>query len=182
MLVQKDDSTKLYLIDSSNYGLVPSKGLSAGYECCTNPMQMEEMITDIVKELIMRQEMLKRGEWQCEQYAQLCLLIDDIREFLDAMTDKTAKMVQAIVGNGKGLGILIIVAGKASDINMLSGANPIVVKILFGQNGLVLSGVPAQYSYFQGMLSLEARTKELADGDGLIYQQGNVQRIRLVKE
>ena len=110
------------------------------------------------------------------------MLVDDIQDFLNQADDQCWKWLRSIVINGKELGLILVAAGRSSDVKKLADMEPIVSKIIAGQNGLAVSGGASMYDYYMNNLSYEEKVTELKSSQGLLYHNGTTEKIKLVEE
>ena len=90
--------------------------------------------------------------------------------------------MNSITANGKELGLIVIAAGRVSDITKLSDMDPIVRRFISGQNGLAISGNAMMHSYYYNDLNYEEKNAELKAGQALLYNHGTAEKIKLVEE
>lgn len=113
------------------------------------------------------------------KYELLCIIIDDLKEFVDSVTDANKLSMERICRLAKHLGVIVICAGRVADIAKYNEIESLTRVIVANQNGLVLDGSPAQYGFFQNNLKYNERDIELEEGNAYAFINGKCSKIKL---
>ena len=77
-----------------------------------------------------------------------------------------------------GLGVIVICAGRVSDISHYNEIESLTRVIVANQNGLVLGGAPAQYPYFRNNLKYSEKEIEAGEGNAYAFNDGICRKER----
>jgi len=178
----------IYMIDSGREGLKEVSDIAERYANCSDNEATGSLLQDIVVQLLERQKKLeasdaeKAADEKSEDETMLCILVDDLQDFTEKTEDRNWNMLRSIVINGKNLGVIVIAAARSSDVSSRLNTDPLISKLVAGQNGLAISGTAALYNYYPNHLSLDERTKELEETEAYLFVKGDAVKIRLMQE
>lgn len=113
------------------------------------------------------------------KYELLCIVIDDLKDFVDCVSDANKLSMERICRLAKHLGVIVLCAGRVADITKYNEIESLTHVIIANQNGLVLDGSPSQYGFFQNNLKYNERDVELEEGDAYVFANGKCYRIKL---
>lgn len=190
MLKAGQFDNRFYIIDSTRKGLSVLMGDAEEYVRSDDLAGVDGLLKMLIQELIKRQTEESEGKANqgsskgIDGYPQLCLLIDDLKETIELVDqdDNVYKRLNALVKNAAGLGLILIACSRAEDVKALQTTNPIVSKLVSGQNGLAVSGSALLHSYYQQTnLGFAERSEELKAGFGLLYGNGQVRKVKLME-
>ena len=194
MLKAGSFQNQIYVIDSTQKGLSSLMEDAQDYTRSDDLAGVDSIFTKLIKELIERQkaqsvtkgrqnDSFDNDQWILS-YPQICLLIDDLGETIELVDqdDNVYKRLNALVKNAVGLGLILIAAACAQDVKEMYTTNPIVSKLVGGQNGLAVSGSASLHSYYQQKnLGFEEKTTELKNRFGLLYDNGEAHKVKLME-
>lgn len=115
------------------------------------------------------------------KYELLCIVIDDLKDFVDSVSDANKLSMERICRLAKHLGVIVLCAGRVADITKYNEIESLTRVIVANQNGLVLDGSPAQYAFLQNNLKYNERDVELEDGNAYMFVAGKCSKIKLPK-
>ena len=78
-----------------------------------------------------------------------------------------------------GLGVIVICAGRVSDISHYNEIESLTRVIVANQNGLALGGTPAQYPFFRNDLKYSEKDVEAGEGNAYSFVDGVCRKIKL---
>lgn len=177
ILSTKGSENEIFVIDSARRALESLEIISKAYTIDTNCEKTEQMLTEIIEELLVRQ----KEDYQ-KNYTQICILIDDIHEFVSEAGEQAWKRLRGIVCNGTDLGVIVIAAGRVTDISKLADIDSIVGKMVSAQNGFAISGSPSMHSYYVNDCAYDEKNVELKQYMGLLYHNGITEKIKIMEQ
>lgn len=172
------DDTKVFVFDSPSGSLQSIREAVYSYASVEDDAAVSAMLDELVGYLNER----KRAQNQARQidgdafdeqafienYELLCLVVDDLREFVDKVSDASKNTMERICRMAQGLGVMVLTAGRMADISKYNEIESLTRVIVANQNGLITDGTPAQHDYFQNDLKFTDRDAEA--GEGLTYR------------
>lgn len=180
---------KLYLFDSSRGALKGLASLAKGYGAAGNDMQMTQMLGEIVEQLNLRKRAQNQargmaGEGFSEEefiagYEQICLFIDDLKEFVDAVSDNNKNAMERICRLAQGLGVLVFAAGRVSDLERYNEIESLTRCIVANQNTVGLGGSAGLHTFLRNDLNYKEKDAEAGEGNGYLFADGHCCKIKL---
>lgn len=191
MILTRFSETKVFVFDSSAGALQALKASAYKYAQSNDDMQVTAMLEELVEFLNVR----KRAQNQARQvegdsfdekefitnYEMLCIVIDDLKEFVDDVSDMNKNSMERICRLAQNLGVIVLSAGRMSDISKYNEIESLTRVIVGNQIGLTVSGTPAQYGFFQNNLKYNERDLEAGEGNGYVYVNGKCSKIKLIQ-
>ena len=179
--------SKIFIFDSPSKALQGIQDSVYKYAC----VEDDVAVTTILDELVSYLNERKKAQNQARQidgdkkkkktfisdYELLCIVIDDLKEFVDKVSDNSKNTMERICRMAQDLGVIVLCSGRMSDIAKYNEIESLTRVIVGNQNGLVMNGTPAQHSYFQNNLKFTDR--DLEAGEGLSYQFANGKCIKI---
>ena len=183
--------TELYVFDGTSSSLASLKASAHKYASCTDNDAVTEMLTEVVEHLNVR----KRAQNQARQvegdsfdekafistYPMLCIVIDDLKEFVDAVSDANKNSMERICRLAQNLGVIVLTAGRMSDVSKYNEVESLTRVIISNQNGIAVAGTPAQMGFFQNNLKYTEKDAEPGEGNGYLFINGKCSRIKLIQ-
>ena len=183
--------TKLFVFDSKSASL---QSLASGvhkYTGVGDDGAVGEMLAELVGYLNER----KRSQNQARaidggsfdekefisRYEMLCIVIDDLKEFVDTVSDNNKNAMERICRMAQDLGVVVLCAGRMTDISKYNEIESLTRVIVGNQNGLVMNGTPAQHSYFQNNLKYTERDAEAGEGLSYMYAGGKCIKVKFMQ-
>jgi len=190
MVCNKFPQSKLYVFDGQKKALADIKDKAHKYVFVDDTAEVTEAIDEIINHLNQRKTAQNSARQNCnvfdekefiQSYPLLCIIIDDLREFVDAVTNEDKDSMERICRLAQNLGVVVLCGGRVTDITQYNEIESLTRVIVSAQNGLVVSGTPAQHSYFQNNLTYSEKDKEAGDGFGYIYENGKCYKAKLIR-
>ncbi len=190
-LLRTNEDNRFYVFDGLRGSLSSLSSSAEHYALCNDDDGVNSMLADLVDQLNIRKRAQnaarqEQGDTLDEKqfiasYPQLCIIIDDLKEFVDAVSDASRNSMERICRLAQNLGVLVICAGRFSDLAKYNEIESLTRVIIANQNGIALNGTPAQYAFFQNNLKYNERDNEAGEGFGWIYLNGKCQRFRIME-
>ena len=180
--------TKTVVFDSKSKSLSELKESADFYAAADDDAGVSDILNKLVDELNTRkrqQNAAKKDspEFDEKEYSlsfeQTAIVIDDLKEFVDTVSDNNRNTTERICRMAGGLGIIVICAGRASDISRYNEIESLTRVIVANQNGLALGGTPAQYPYFRNNLKYSEKDIEAGEGNAYSFIDGICRKIKL---
>lgn len=187
VLWSKNEKNLVYVIDSKKRGLQSFMKTAKKYAVVDEVQNVEGLFREILQEMIKRQTAYQKAESEnstfngdefIKAYPQICIVIDDITEFMEYAGENNYDRLNAIAAQRNPVGTIILGAIRQQDLKE-NQYDTMLNKLVSGQNALVISGVALTYDCLQNDLGYEEKVKELTDGQGLLFQQGHCVRVKL---
>ena len=113
-------------------------------------------------------------------YEQICIFIDDLKEFVDSVSNENKNSMERISRLAQGLGVLIFAAGRAADLARYNEIESLTRVLIGNQKGIVLGGSPSLCSFFINDLNYQEKVRELKEGEAYLYDKGTCRKIKPV--
>lgn len=184
LLLSRADN-QIYIFDTPSGAQCALQDSAADYCVFSDAEAVERILQTIVEELNTRARARAEAE-QTEDYCaetwlaerpQLCLLIDDLRAFVDEVSDDARDTMDRICQMAGGLGIIVAAAACGEDIESYSYRDVLTHTMLESQNGIAVSGAASMYYYFHADSRLE-QSGTLAPQDAFLFSANTCSRIR----
>lgn len=182
--------TKTFVFDSSSSSLGKIKDMAYKYSVSNDDAQVSAMLSELVEHLNVR----KRAQNQARKdqggtldekqfildYELLCIIVDDIKDFVDSVSDASKNSMERICRLAQNLGVIFICAGRMADVSKYNEIESLTRVIVANQIGITTGGSPAQFGFFQNNLKYNEREIEVGEGNGLLYQNGKCMKIKKI--
>ena len=190
-MVQKSfEDTKTFVFDSSSKDLQDLQDGSHKYAASDDDVAVTGMFEELVGFLNER----KRAQNQARQiegdafdekrfisnYEMLCIVIDDLKDFVDKVSDANKNSMERICRMAQDLGVIVLCSGRMADISKYNEIESLTRVIVGNQNGLVMNGTPAQHSYFQNNLKFTDRDLEAGEGLSYLFINGKCSKLKMM--
>ncbi len=191
MISARFNETKIFVFDSISKSLQDTNTSAYKYSIVSDDAVVTEMLNELVGFLNAR----KNAQNQAKQidgdsfnekafiskYEMLCIVIDDLKEFVDSVSDANKNTMERICRLAQNLGVIVLSAGRVADISKYNEIETLTRCIVGNQNGLALDGSPAQHSYFQNNLKFTERDLEAGEGFCYHFSGGKCNKIKIMK-
>ena len=191
MVQRQFPDTKVFLFDSTAKAMQNLHTSVHKYAVADDDTAVSAMLDELVGYLNDR----KRAQNQARQiegdafdekafianYEMLCIVIDDLKDFVDKVTDTGKNTMERICRMAQGLGVIVLCSGRMSDIAKYNEIESLTRVIVGNQNGLVTGGTPAQHSYFQNNLKFTEKDLEAGEGLTYLFTGGKCTKIKLMQ-
>lgn len=189
---RKQAEDKIYVIDSLRGSLSGAVTKATAYTV----VNQEEKLTAILSELVDALNTRKRAQNQARSmaaegfseesfiadYPQLIIFIDDLKEYVDSVSDNNKNTMERICRMAQGLGVIVVAAGRVTDLERYNEIESLTRVILSNQKGIGLGGSAQLHTFFRNDLNYKEKEAELAAGEGLYYDNGHCVKMKLPME
>ena len=177
VLCRKDADTELIVFDSHAASLHTLEETAYQYAQVSDEERVTAILSGIVAKLNERKTAEKQGS-SAEDFNQICIVIDDLKDLVDSISNENKNTLERICRMAGGLAVIVIAAGRMSDMEKYSEIESLTRVIISNQNGLVMAGSPAQYPYFKNNLKYTEKGIEAGEGNGYAFINGECIKIR----
>lgn len=174
-LILSKDNQKVFVFDSEDSPISSLSSSVYRYAKTSDDATVSSMIVEIIDELNAR----KKSENSASEL--ICVVIDDIKTFVEDVSDESLASMERICRLAKQLGIIVIVAGRTSDLLKYSQIESLTRTVFLNQRGFVLDGTPAEHNYFNNNLKYNEVDVAAGEGNGYAFIDGQCIKIKLAK-
>lgn len=187
MISHGESRNKIYVIDSEKAQLKDIQDLANIYAVDNEWDSVNRMMNEIVEMLNDRkraqnQERAENPSFDeadfIAPYEQICIFIDNIRGFVDAVSEEDHNSMERICRLAEGLGVLVFAGGMSDDLAKYNEIESLTQAIISCQKGIVLSGAPNGYTFFHNSLKYNEKAVEAGQGNGYLFDGGNCEKIK----
>lgn len=182
---------QIFVFDGNKKSLIDMREKVHKYISISNDADVTEAINEIIENLnhrkkeqnLARQNSEKGFDEQkfIQSYKMICIIIDDLKEFVDGVTNENKDSMERICRLAQHLGVVVLCSGRITDISRYNEIESLTRVIVSSQNGLAVGGTPAQHSYFQNNLSYAEKDKEAGEGFGYFYENGKCFKVKIIE-
>ncbi len=190
MIKNNYSESNIYVFDSDSKSLGELSECAQRYTCDSNDENVAEILDELVNELNTRKKAQNAARSESSSfdeqqfisdYPLLCIFIDDLKEFVDKVSDGNLSSMERISRLAQGLGVLVISAGRMADISKYNEIESLTRSIVQYQKGISLGASPAQVSFFDNNLKYSEREAEPGEGDAYLFSKGKCVKIKLMQ-
>jgi len=150
-------------------------------EYITEADKVDLYLEQLVPLLQERSEQYKSG--QKKDFEPILIVIDNLKEIFDGISDKSANRLNAIVALGKGLNVNLLVAGNCDDIaKMYNQGEPFTVGMVKSQIGVLIGGCFRDHNVFKSNLHYSEVDTELNDYEAYLVIKEKATKIKVMFE
>jgi hypothetical protein len=135
--------------------------------------EMDQFMEELAAELNGRRTLDSLED--CET---VVLAIDGYKEMFDAIDDKTAARLSALVRMGKGLGVYLIATETADRINILYSVEPTIKTMVSEGIGILSGGAVKEHGAFAKNLDYTSAGTMLSIGEFCKIEDGQVIKFK----
>lgn len=179
-VISKQLQSERTIIFDNNASLKSLKNDNCKY--CSDASSFDEYIAELVPELENRRKTFQNDE--NAKFDRICILIDDLKQCFDSVTDETIKRLYAVIRIGKGLNVIVIVAGMYDEISRLSNqGEQFSCNLLSGYHSILLGGCANDHDVFKiNNLSFNEKSATLDENEGYIVVREKALRFKTMYE
>ena len=145
------------------------------------PVEFDDYLEKLVPLLQERSKLYKDGSQN--DFSPVVIVIDDLKSCFDAINDKSAQRLNAIVNLGKGLNVNLLVAGNCDDIAKLyNQGEPFTVGLVKSQINILLGGTFRDHSVFKSNLHYSEIDTQLNDYEGYVLVKEKASKFKSMFE
>lgn len=184
MLKDKNPESEIYVFDSRNEGLKNVANSVDAYCVVSDTETVDQMLTALEQKFPKRQRGLENAADVKEYVLSLkpiYIFIDDLKDFVDAVSNTQKDRMERICRFTKNLGVMIFAAGRVTDIakyNLVEGLTKAIVSC---EKCVMLSGNPGMYTFYKMKMSFAELNNEIGKGNALVYNGDSSVKIKLME-
>lgn len=188
VMEQREDN-RFFIFDSPAGVLKELHKPQRGYAVCNDAENVNKLLQELLQLLTERSKQineLKKANAQkvqefVEGLPQLCIIIDDLKIFVDSVSNEDEMCMDRICRLANGMGVIVLAAGKTTDTSGNNQIEELTRHIVEHQKGAGLDGNVKLYDYFKNNLPLTEKDQELKKGEAYIFEGGVSTRIKLME-
>lgn len=147
------------------------------------PEKFDKAIADLMPILQQRKDMYKGLSLPVDVYPEILIIIDDLLSCFEQVSNETIRRLTSIVNLGKGLNVILLVAGKNNELTKLyHGGDSLIMNLVKCAISLLIGGSVQAHGIFASDLSFVESTTELSLGDCCLIRQGKAEKIKFAEE
>lgn len=176
-LLSMKPENQLFIFDGSSNALKPINGSNVSYGSYLNDDDVSKALETIKSMLSSRAEPSNSEK----PYPPICIIINDLKSFVDYISNDNLDLIQRLYRKSKGLGLVVIASGVNTELEKRNQIEAFTVALISSQNGLVVDGCSNDYSFLKNNLSYDEKKKSVEKGVGLLYNEGKCTKLKLMK-
>ena len=192
IILNKHEDTILYVFDSEKQRLENLKNKAAHYSVHNDDESVSNSLKDIIAHLNKRKDEQKAAKKASEggfsekdfikDYPLILVLIDDIKSYVDEVTNDNVNSMERICRLAQHLGVIVIANGSITNIAKNNEIDTLTRSIVSYQNGLAVSGTPNQITFFRNNLKYNEKDVVLEAGSGYLFVNGDCKSIKYIEK
>lgn len=190
LVIKKNPDTKAFVIDSKSRSLSGLEGKVYSYRNVTDSDGLDSVFAELVGYLNVRKKAQNQARSAAgasfdekefiKDYEILLIVVDDLKEFVDEVSDAVKNSLERICRLAQQLGVMVITAGRMADISRYNEIESLTRSIVGNQNGIALGATPANITFFQNDLKYSEKDTEAGEGNGYMFVNGKCRKIKLM--
>ena len=190
MIRERFEDTILYVFDSEPRRLESLQKTAARYSVHNDNDAVTASLEDIIAMLNKRKDEQKAakaasdGKFSEEDfirdYPLILVLIDDIKNYVNDVTNDNVNSMERICRLAQNLGVMVIVNGCINDVAKNNEIDTLTRSLVSYQNGLAISGTPNQITFFRNNLKYNEKDAALEEGCGYLFVNGECKIIKYI--
>lgn len=192
MIRNRHEDVMLYVFDSERHGLESLKNNAAHYSVHNDNDAVSASLNEIIAHLNKRKDEQKAAKAASngsfserefiKSYPLIMVLIDDIKKYVDDVTNDNVNSMERICRLAQFLGVIVIANGSIADIARNNEIDTLTRSIVSYQNGLAVSGTPNQITFFRNNLKYNEKDVVLESGSGYLFVNGECKAIKYIEK
>lgn len=188
MIHSRRPEDKIYIFDGLQGTLSRHESIVHMYGKCSQEEQTTQMLNEIVDMLNIRKRAQNKaraaeeGDFDedafIQNYEQICVFIDDLKEFVDTVSDENKNSMERICRLAQKLGVLVFAAGRVTDISRYNEIESLTRVLVSNQKGIAVSGSASLLTFFQNDLKYNEKNVELQAGEAYFFDNGKCRKIK----
>lgn len=172
--------------DSRNIVFDPNNALKS-LDCDKVEMHRDAASFDACIEALVPELESRRKAYQTDETARfspITIVIDDIKQCFDSVSNDTIKRLYAITRIGKGLNVYLLAAGMADDISKLCNqGEQLTCAMIAGQYSIVLGGCMNDHDVFKATnLAFNEKSASVEEFEGYFIVREKATRFKAMFE
>ena len=187
MISARFTDTKVFVFDSLSKSQSRLKDTCYKYAAVSDNDAVTELLTEIVGYLNERKKAQNQArqidgdafdeKGFIENYEMLCIVIDDLKDYVDNVTDSNKNAMERICRMAQHLGVIVLCAGRMSDIQRYNEIESLT-RVIVGNQAGITDGTPSQHNYFNNNLKYSERDSEAGENLNYLFLNGKCKKIK----
>lgn len=192
MTLKRFPETKVYVFDGIKKSLSDLQNAVYRYSASDADASVSEMLEDIVNQLNIRKRAQNKARQESggafdeksfiAEYDNIFVVIDDLKEFVDCVSDSNKNSMERICRLAQNLGVIVLVSGRVADIIKYNEIESLTRVIVGNQNGLSMGDSPASCRFFQNNLKYNEKDIDAGEGNGYVFVNGKCIKVKLFNQ
>ena len=192
LILSMNKDALLYTFDSEKHGLSCLEEYSACYSIHNDNDSVTDSLSEIIKHLNERKDAQKAAskaegssfseEEFIKQYPLILVLVDDIKKYVDDVSNENVNSMERICRLAQHLGVIVIVNGTINDIAKNNEIDTLTRSLVSYQNGLAIAGTPNQITFFRNNLKFNEKDSALEPGSGYLFNAGECKTFKYIEK
>ena len=116
-----------------------------------------------------------------QDYEMLCVVVDDLKDYVEAASSANTDSLERICRLAQNLGVIVLCAGRMADISKYNEIESLTRCIVAYQNGIALGATPAQTAIFNNSLRYNEKDVDLGAGNAYQFVKGKSIKVKLME-
>ena len=188
---EKYPASKFYVFDSSKASLRSLSSIPGTRYISV--AASEESMVPVLQEIgaamtERKQAQAQARAEQCDSFSEaefageqdlICIFIDDVKEFVEKVSDRCLKAMDRFCRLAQGLGLMVFAAGRVADLERLNSVESMTRAMVGNQKAIGLGGSAAIHTFLNNDLSYKEKEVEAGEGNGYLFDSGHCRKIKL---
>lgn len=178
-VIAKQSGGKHVVFDTSNSALKSMESICEEY--ITGAKAFDEYIEGVIPILRERKKMYEEDVHA--KFEPILIIIDDLKQGFDSISDETVRSLEALVRLGKGLSVNLLVAGKCEDIvKLYNQGEALTMRLVNSQMSILLGGNFRMHNVFNADIPYGMQETPLGEHEGYFVNKGKAIQFKAMRE
>lgn len=160
------------------YGMADIRGVHS-----LSANEFDQAIGDLMPVLQDRKQTASGSRLPSEQYPYVVVLIGDLQDCFDKVSDRTIQRLTSIVTLGAGLNVILMVSGTPNSIGKLyHGGDSFTVNLVRKSSALLIGGSVSGHGVFETDLAHSAASSQMEKGEAYLIKNKTAEKIKFVQQ
>lgn len=171
------ENANIVLFDNGSGDLASVKNIAGKY--IASASEFDDYIEGLAQELKIRKESFDCGNTDFET---LLIAVEGYKTMYEAIDDKTASRLSALVRLGKGLKVYLLVSERADNLSMLCAQEPIMRTIVNEGVGILVGGSFYSHTVFKSDLKYLEANEPVGEFEAYVVSNNATVRFKTMHE
>lgn len=151
--------------------------------CSLSANEFDQAIENLMPIMQERKQMAAGSSLSVERYPYIIVLIGDLQDCFDKVSDRTVQRLTSIVTLGTGLNVILMASGTSSSIGKLyHGGDSFTMSLVKKSSALLIGGSVSGHGVFETDLTHSAASTQMAKGEAYLVKDGIAEKIKIVQQ
>lgn len=161
-----------------NYGLTNISGVQS-----LSANEFDQAIENLMPVLQDRKQTASGSKLPSDQYHYIIVLIGDIQDCFDKISDKTVQRLTSIVTLGTGLNVILMASGTPTSIGKLYyGGDPFIYSLVKKSYSLLIGGSVSEHDIFKTNLTYSEASDKMKNDEAYLIKNEIAEKIKIVQQ